>query len=135
MKCKITYIKLVEFIGIHSGLGQTVLEIDFTPILDNEIILILGDNGGGKSTLSSVLHPLIGTTDGRTKFIRKGKEGMKIFRSMRDDGCEIECKIVYTPTKTGHSSKCYMTKSIDGVSTELNGNGNVGSYEELLFTE
>lgn len=136
LSIKINRITLKNFIGIYNGLGKKELVIDLTKLLDKDIIIILGENGTGKSTLASVLHPLPGTTDKRNKFIREGKEGVKIIEYIRSDGTTYECKIVYSPTKTGHSSKGFIKKMMpSGEPMELNPNGNISSYKEILFDE
>ena len=133
---KIKKITLKNFIGIRNGLGKDELTIDFKKIENKEIIVILGENGTGKSTLASVLHALPGSTDRRNKIIIEDKEGLKKINYERDDGVEYHCKIVYTPSKTGHNTKGYMKKiSIDGEEVELNPNGNITSYKELIETE
>lgn len=131
---KLTEITLENFIGIYAGLGKKKLKLDLRKLINKDIIIILGDNGTGKSTLTSVLHPLPGTTDKRNKFIREGKDGLKIVKYEKGN-ISYECKVVYTPSKTGHNSKAYMKKTIDGKTTELNPNGNVTSYKELLLSE
>lgn len=133
---KITKIVLKNFIGIKYGLGKSELTIDFSKILDKNIICILGDNGTGKTTLSSVLHPLPGTTDKRSKFILEDKEGLKKIYYERSDGCEYECKLVYTPSKTGHNTKGFVKKKTrNGEEVELNPNGNITSYKDIIFDE
>lgn len=133
---KIRKITLKNFIGIQSGLGKNELTIDFKKLMNKDIIIILGENGTGKSTLSSVLHALPGTTDKRNKFIIEGKEGLKKVIYERDDGIEYECKLVYSPSKTGHNTKGYITKIRDnGESIELNSNGNISSYKEIVEEE
>jgi DNA repair exonuclease SbcCD ATPase subunit len=133
---KLKRIYLKQFIGIYNGLSLKELDLDLSNLLDKEIILILGDNGHGKSTLSSVMHPLTGSTDGRKKLVRKDKEGIKIAEYIRSDGVDFECKVVYSPTKTGHSCKGFVRRiDVDGVITEMNPNGNISSYEEVVAIE
>ena len=133
---KIKKITLKNFIGIRNGLGKNELTIDLKKLSNKEIIVILGENGTGKSTLASVLHALPGSTDKRNRIIIEDKEGVKKINYERDDGVEYHCKIVYTPSKTGHNSKGYMKRiSIDGEEIELNPNGNITSYKELVETE
>lgn len=133
---KITKIVLKNFIGIKSGLGKSELSLDISKLENKNIICILGDNGTGKTTLSSVLHPLPGTTDKRNKFIIEDKEGLKKIYYDRSDGCKYECKIVYSPSKTGHTSKGFIKKiTKDGEEIELNPNGNISSYKDAVFDE
>lgn len=135
LSIKINKITLKNFIGIYNGLNKKELTIDLTDLLNKDIIIILGENGTGKSTLTSVLHPLPGTTDKRNKFIREGKEGVKIIEYIRSDDVRYICKVVYSPTKTGHTSKGFIKKIYDKEEIELNPNGNISSYKEILFEE
>jgi DNA repair exonuclease SbcCD ATPase subunit len=133
---KLTEITLKNFIGIKTGLGKSKLTLNIDKLKDKKIIVILGDNGTGKSTLSSVLHPLPGTTDKRNKFIIEDKEGIKELKYTRSDGVKYICKIIYTPTKTGHTTKGFIKKiPIHGDEVELNPNGNITSYKDVLFDE
>ena len=129
-------IYLRNFIGIQTGLGRKELEVNFKKFKDKNIVLIIGDNATGKSTFMSVLHCLPGTTDGRNKFILEGKEGIKKTVYDRSDGCRFECKIIYSPSKTGHNTKGFVTKiEPNGEETELNENGNITSYKEVVQEE
>ena len=133
---KLTKITLKNFIGIKTGLGKSELTVNLSKLLDKDIICILGDNGTGKTTLSSVMHPLPGTTDKRNKFIIEDKEGVKKVYYDRSDGCKYICKLVYSPSKTGHTTKGFITKiNKDGEEVELNPNGNISSYKDAIFEE
>ena len=60
---KIIKIYLKNFIGIKTGLKLTEFELDLKPYKNKDIFLLVGPNGYGKTTLSSVMHALPGTTD------------------------------------------------------------------------
>ena len=49
-------IKLVNFVGIYLGIGVKELEIDRSKS-NNNIILLLGNNGSGKSSLLAEMTP------------------------------------------------------------------------------
>lgn len=132
---KIIKIYLKNFIGIKTGLKLTEFELDLKPYKNKDIFLLVGPNGYGKTTLSSVMHALPGTTDKREIFIIEGEEGVKKVTYERSDGTIYECKIVYTPTKTGHSSKGFISKTIGDDIIELNSNGNITSYKDILIEE
>lgn len=133
---KLARIKITNAKGIMSGLGRKTLELDLTPFLDKDIILVTGDNASGKSTLVSLIHPWIAPSDGRTKFIIPGKEGTIIREYVGDGGMTMISKCIYTPKKDGgHNTKCYLEMVAPGADpVELNPNGNVSSYISLLYT-
>ena len=126
-------IKLVNFIGIYLGTGLTELEINRKNSANN-IILILGENGSGKSSLINELTPLplehLGARN--SSRILPDKVGTKEL-DLRVDGYILyKIKIVYTPNR---STKCYIVKEIDGKEIDLNPNGNVESYLDVLENE
>jgi len=133
---KLTYFKGVNLIGFNSGLGRKVFELDLHGLSDKEIIIICGDNGSGKSTFMSLIHPWPYPTDGRTKFVIKGKEGSLIREYTGEDGTVFTSHCIYTPKKDGgHNSRCYLKMEKPGCeAVELNPNGNVTSYMSLLYT-
>ena len=53
---KINYIKLVDCIGIHKGLGLSEIEIDLS-VFKSGLIGVFGKSGSGKSTLLRNLSP------------------------------------------------------------------------------
>lgn len=131
---RIKRVELVNFIGIRNGLDCNHLEIDFDKIEDKKIIIIIGENGTGKSTFASVLHALPYATDGRKKLIIKGKEGMKKLIYEKNDGTLYECILLWHPTKNTHTCKGYINIiDKDGNLIEaLNENGNITSYEDAV---
>ena len=61
---------LISVIDAHLNNGaDKLLEGANFSIEDGERVCLVGRNGTGKSTLTSVLHPLPGTTDKRRKFM------------------------------------------------------------------
>ena len=75
MSIQIAYLKLVNFIGIKAGMNRNEIEIDFSKS-KNRIILLLGENGSGKSTILSTAHPFRETFDERDSYILPGEEGL-----------------------------------------------------------
>lgn len=132
--------KATGLIGFASGIGKKSVELDLSDYQDTDVICICGDNGTGKSTLASTLHPWPWPTDGRNRFIQEGKEGSIIREYVGDDGTEILTRCIYKPKKTngewdGHSCQAYFQVTKPGLEpVELNGNGNVTSYKQLLYT-
>ena len=140
---KLAYFRAVNLIGFASGLGKREFELDLREdkkgiLYDKDVIVILGDNATGKSTFLSLVHPMNSPSDDRQKFVIPGKEGLLIREYDSDDGTIVRTKCVYTPKKNdeGHIPKCsfQVIKPGDDEPTELNPNGNVSSYNDLLYT-
>lgn len=129
----LTRLKLVNFIGVYLGTGLTEFEIDRSRS-SNNIILIIGDNGSGKTSIISELTPLPLEHFGSRNESRiiKDKVGVKELDFLVDNFIEYKIKIVYDPTKT---TKCFIKKIVDGKEIDLNPNGNVSSYMEILEHE
>ena len=115
-----------NYIGFYNGMGLYDIEIDFT-LCKHKIILISGMNGSGKSTLLFHLNPF---PDGSSSFI-PDKSAEKDLVLMHDgDTYSIQ---IYSPAdlKGRKTTKAYIQKN--GV--ELNENGNVSSYKDIIFSE
>lgn len=132
---RLTHFRATNVIGFLSGMGKKTVDIDLSRLYDKSIIAILGDNGSGKSTFVSLVHPIHTPTDKRSKFIVEGKEGSVVREYLGDDGTCIITRAIYTPKKDGHTAKLFF-KVIkpDGEEVELNPSGNVTSYYELVYT-
>lgn len=120
-------ISLKNFIGIKLGLGLNEIKLKFNKNLDNKINLILGRNGSGKSTLLSLLTPFATTIDNRDKLIISDKEGYKKIIIIDNDNKYV---IKHTYSSKG-AIKSYISKN----NLELNENGNVTSFKEIIKTE
>lgn len=118
---KITRMYLENFIGIYAGTGRTQLDVDFTKG-DNQIIVLSGKNGSGKSTFMSLCHPLRGTLDNRSDIIIPGELGHSICEMILDDGRKCVTEHYY-----GKKNKSFI--SVDG--KELNENGSIRQFEVL----
>lgn len=130
---RITNIKLVNVSSIQTGLGTNELEVDLSESR-NRVVLIDGQNGCGKTSLLSCLHPFAynGSLDERSteSLIIPRKEGYKEVHIM-NGADEYVIKHFYSPNGETHSVKSYISKN----GTELNPNGNVGSFKELVSLE
>ena len=129
----LTRLKLVNFIGVYLGTGLTEFEIDRSRS-SNNIILIVGNNGSGKTSIISEITPLPLEHFGSRNESRiiKDKVGIKELDFLVDNFIEYKIKIVYDPSKT---TKCFIKKIVDGKEIDLNPNGNVSSYMEILEHE
>lgn len=130
---KITYIKLENIAGLVAGSNLYDLEIDFSKSI-NRIISIIAYNGKGKTVLLSMLTPFSGVSsvDDRSDIpiIVPGKDGYKEIHFQDHNDIYI-IKHFYKAKKEGnHSVKSYFTKN----GKELNENGNVGSFNDLVNT-
>jgi DNA repair exonuclease SbcCD ATPase subunit len=132
---KLKYLKATNFIGFRSGLGKKVVEIDLTEMLDKNLILILGDNGMGKSTFASLIPPSHTPFASDKTFILDGKEGLLIREYIAEDGQIYSSKCVYMPKKDGgHSTKAHFGIYQGNEYLELNPTGNIESYYILIET-
>lgn len=117
--------------GIYRKSGIKDIDIDFT-LCKHKIILISGPNGSGKSTLLSVLNPL---PDNAQMFIDKEECWEEL--TYIHNGIKYECKIIYPINKYGErmTTKAYLIKTNNAVVSDLNPNGNVGTYKNVIFRE
>ena len=128
---KITYIQLENIAGLVAGSNLYNLEIDFSSSI-NRIISLIARNGKGKSVLLSMLTPFAGISsiDERSDIpiILQGRDGYKEIH-FQDNNDNYIIKHFYKAKKEGnHSVKSYFIKN----GKELNENGNVGSFNELV---
>lgn len=136
---RIEYVKLRNYIGIYNGTGLTEIEVDFNDIKvsKNIISLLSGENGSGKSTFMSTLHPFASTMDGRTSIILPGMDGYKeIHISEGDTVFKIEHH--YHQQANGSiKMKSFFSKKkrTDSKFKQLNPNGTVKSFKELVLKE
>ena len=115
---KILYLKLTNFINIVTAFNTETIEIDFSKS-NNNVVLLTGPNGSGKTSILSCLHP----------FPTNGNMDVEIHISDGDDLYVIQH--FYTRNGDKHIIKSYIQKN--GV--ELNENGNVTSFKEIVEKE
>ena len=127
---KITYLKLKNFVNIKVGMNKTEIEIDLSKS-KNKLTLLCGPNGSGKTSLLSELHPFAnsGNMDvrGEANLIIEGKDGYKEVH-IQDKDDEYIIKHHYMFAKKTKSVKSFISKN----GTELNPNGNVRSFKEVV---
>lgn len=131
----LVYIRLKNFAGLDICIGKDELEIDRynSP---NNIIIIAGQNGSYKSSLLMELTPfsLEHTISRTTKRVEKDKIAEKELHFVLETGIRYKCKIYYDKNKTS----AYITRDDmrnNSEEIELNPNGNISSYEEILERE
>lgn len=122
-----------NFAHLESGLHKNVIDLDFTK-MTNIITLLIGPMGSGKTALLGHLQPWasFGLLDERNSdnIIIPEKDGLKILELV-DDECVYKIKHVWKWTKDHHALKSYISKN----GTELNPNGNVSSFKDIVETE
>ena len=123
---KILYVKLVNYIGIFNGRGDTELEIDLSKTT-TPIVIIKGYNGSGKSTLLRALSPM---PDGSDQFIPNVEAKKVIVYQLGYDVIRIE--YLYPIKKDGSraTTKAQVFKNDE----PLNLTNNVSDAKEIIFT-
>ena len=127
---KFASIYLSNYIGIYNGMGIYDIHIDMTKC-KNRITIIRGDNGSGKSTLSKAMSLFPDPNDAFIPGMAARKEIILI------DG-ETFYKLVFVHGVKSNGdrevTKAYITKTFGNNVVELNENGNVSSYKDILYS-
>lgn len=121
-------IKLVNYVGVYNGMHLNELYIDLSKA-KHESIVIIGDNGGGKSTLMEALSIL---PDDNKMLI----DGMNASKEITLQNKEIIYKIRFIhgwKNDKRETTKGYIRQIIGTHSEELNPNGNIRSFKEIVF--
>lgn len=124
--------RFIGLIGVCRASGLKEIFIDFTKCT-HKIVLIMGKNGSGKSTIEDALTPF---PDPVSKYLPH-EEGLKEIEYIMNDGTEYKIRIEYPINKMGEriQTKAYIEKNVNGNIIELNPNGNIGSYKDVLYNE
>lgn len=121
------YTRFENYIGFKAEMGLNALEIDFSKA-KNRICLIVGQNGSGKSTLMTALNLF----PDKSEMYIDGKTAKKILKLIDKFGSIYEIEII----SEANGSKRKTTKAFIKINgEELNPNGNVSSYKEIIFNE
>lgn len=128
---KIKSIKLINYVGIYNGMGLEEIFIDFNRCV-NRTVIIKGKNGAGKSTLFNALHPL---PDANNKLV-PGKYAEKHI-VVSDNNFDYDIIIKHPVKDNGdrETTKAYIEKLMPVGREQLNPNGNVSSFKEILYSE
>lgn len=117
---------------IYRSSGKREITIDFTKC-QHKIVLILGKNGSGKTTIMNALQPL---PESPSLYL-DGEEGEKVIEYFFED-LVYRLRIVYPVNgmRQRTVTKAYLTKIMpDKTEIDLNPNGNIGSYKDSLYAE
>lgn len=130
---KLLRLKLKNFASIWAGMNKKEVDIDFRKC-QNKVVLLVGKNGSGKTSLLSNMHPFphLGTLDLRNNqdLIREGLDGYKLF----------ECSDGKTKYKIEHyylwnNGKRKIVSYIKKNGIELNSSGSVKTFTEIINLE
>lgn len=128
---RLLQLRLQNYIGIYNGMGLNVIDIDFRKCKNN-IVVIKGDNGTGKSTIYNAMNPL---PDDRSNYI-EGIEASKLIEYLLDDGTRLT--IFYTSKTSSNGNRYKTTCSItrfypDGNVVELNPSFNINTGKDIIY--
>ena len=128
---RFTYLYLENYIGIYNGMNLHKIEINLS-LCRYKMLIIRGENGSGKSTIFNSMSVF---PDSNDMFI-PGLAASKIIHLQ--DGINIYQIMFVHPVKADGSrdtTKAYISKIVNGQSIELNPNGNVTSYKDIIYDE
>lgn len=122
---RITGLTLMGYIGIYNGLGLREITIDLSKAR-YKICLIAGPNGTGKSTIIKALNLL---PDPNTCFIPNQNASKTLTVEHQDVVYQLSITSVCNNGKRTNEGHIFK----NGI--DLNPNGNITSYKEIVFTE
>ena len=128
---RITYIRLVNFVGVYAAMGLKEISFSFDKI-DKPIIQLYGKNRCGKTVLIQQLHPfssinLSGDERNDLSLILPGENGIKEI-SYEVNGKVYFITHLYRATNKNHT----ITSSIKCDGVELNENGGVNTFNNII---
>ena len=117
--------------GIYMKSGIKEITIDFNKC-KHRIIYIIGKNGSGKSTLMSALHPL---PDSASMYLDRELGYKELIYDC--NGIMYKITIQYPVYGNGSraTTKAFFTQIDDTGEVELNSNGTVGSFKDIVYTK
>ena len=132
---KITRLYLKNFIHVYAGMNKTEIELDLSSN-SKKINIFIGKMGSGKSSILGHLQPFstYGTLDIRNQesLILPGEDGVKEIDYIHNGNIyTIQHKYTWNKNGENHSTKSYI--QLNG--NELNENGNIRTFKEIIRTE
>ena len=128
---RIVSAKFIGLKGIYSKSGIDEVNIDFTQCKHN-IVMIVGKNGSGKSTLLNVLTPL---PDSPQMYLDHRLGSKEIVYTDGENVYEINILYPVSSNGTRMATKAFFKETKNGQTVELNPNGTLGSYKDILFNK
>lgn len=127
---RLRYIRLENYTFFNSGMDKNVVEMEFDK--DDDIVIVSGDNGSGKTTFTKLAHSPLPKIDNSYGIIKNhaGKK-IQIYVDEKNDR-EIEVIHNFNPKKDTHSCDSFMNIIEGGEKKELNNNGSVRSFYDLV---
>ncbi len=124
---KYLYASFTGYAGFYHGMGLDTIEIDFSKCTSN-ITLITGKNASGKTTLLNALNLFPDSSSSFTPGVDAEKK-LRLF----DNGNIYDIQIISPADSKGGRkvSKAFIQKN----GMELNTNGNISSYKDIIFSE
>nr|DAE82398.1 MAG TPA: STRUCTURAL MAINTENANCE OF CHROMOSOMES PROTEIN [Caudoviricetes sp.] len=112
-------------------MGLENISIDFSKCRNN-IVIIKGDNGSGKSTIFKALTPMGDNSDD----LIPGKPAQKSISYVMDDESIINIIYSYPINKKGErgQTKCNIFKVMGDTTIDLNPNSNIGEAKDMINT-
>lgn len=129
---RFTRLILEGYIGIYHGLHTDKIDIDLHQCT-HRILLIRGENGSGKTTIFNAMTVL---PDSNDQFI-PGMPASK-YAEIYDNGTIYQMNFIHPVRADGtrEPTKAYIKRCFPGQQpVELNPNGNVTSYKDILYEE
>lgn len=128
---KFVSLYLKNYIGIYNGMGLFEITIDFNKCR-NRILIIRGDNGSGKSTLINAMNVF---PDSNDSFIPNKCAIKEII--LNTNNIFYKLRFIHDVKQNGdrETTKAYISKSVNDTPAELNPNGNVSSFKDILYEE
>lgn len=117
--------------GLYRNSMQKEIFIDFRKCKHN-IIYIVGPNGSGKTTIISVLHPL---PDPSTMYLDRELGEKELVYECNGTLYNILIQYPVYGNGTRANTKAFIREiNSDGQMVELNENGTVGSFKEIVYS-